>query len=207
MSPRTTAPVKRKARSFRLGETPAPPRRVLPVVLAFVIGAVVFGAGGYFVGRPDSTTRMADDIRTADAARDKQQIKDLTDLARDTLDKLTPVVEGLGKPGADASGWQQTVDAAVKSFDDPPSGSTATNVARGSLAAAVDQLALAVSTCSPQHDLSVRQRDLAVTMWSVGATQLAQVNVDAGYGHQHVYLESEPGSGAFTPDDAPEGHK
>jgi hypothetical protein len=211
MSPRTTAPVRRKARSFRLGEdTPAIGRRFLPAVLAFVIAAVVFGFGGYLIGRPDSVTRAADDIRAADAARDKQQILSLTTLARDTADTLGPVIKGLGTPGApaaDVAGWQQTVDAAAKKFDDPPSGATATNVARGSLAGAIDQLALAVSTYTAQPDLSARQRDLAVTAWSVGATQLDQVNVDAGYGHQHVYLESDPGSEAFTPDDAPEGQK
>lgn len=208
MSPRTTAPVRRRARSFRLGEEPAAGRGwLLPAVLAFVVAAVVFGFGGYLVGRPDSVTRAADDIRAADAARDKQQIKDLTALARDTRDALGPVIKGMATPGGDASSWQRTVSAAAKRFDDPPSGSTATNVARGSLAAAVDQLAIAVDTYATQPDLSARQRDLAVTTWSVGATQLDQVNVDAGYGHQHVYLESGPGSEAFTPDDAPEGHR
>lgn len=211
MSPRTTAPVRRRARSFRLGEEPAPVRRrFLPAVLAFVIAAVVFGFGGYLVGRPDSTTRMADDIRAADTVRDKQQISELTSLARDTRDALGPVLKGMAEAGAaaaDVAGWRQTVAAAAKKFDDPPSGATATNVARGSLAAAVDQLALAVDTYTSQPDLSARQRDLAVTTWSVGATQLDQVNVDAGYGHQHVYLESAPDSGAFTPDDAPEGHR
>lgn len=211
MSPRTTAPARRRARSFRLGESaPTPPvwRRILPAVLAFVIAAVVFGFGGYLVGRPDETTRMADEIRAADAARDKQQIKELTALARDTRDALAPVLEGMATAGAtDVAEWRRIVDTAAKSFDDPPSGATATNVARGSLAAAIDQLALAVESYPTQPDLSARQRDLAITTWSVGATQLDQVNVDAGYGHQHVYLESGPGSEAFTPDDAPEGHR
>lgn len=211
MSPRTTAPARRRTRSFRLGEsTPAPPvwRRVLPAVLAFAVAAVVFGFGGYLVGRPDEATRMADDIRAADAARDRQQIKELTDLARDTRDALAPVLEGMATAGAtDVAEWRRTVEQAAKTFDDPPSGATATNVARGSLAAAIDQLALAVESYPTQPDLSARQRDLAVTTWSVGATQLDQVNVDAGYGHQHVYLESGPDSEAFTPDDAPEGHR
>jgi hypothetical protein len=176
-------------------------------VLAFVVGAVVFGTGGYLVGRPAEEARMAADIRAADAARDKVQIKELTDLARTTRDHLAPVAEGLAAPGGDAAGWQRAVAAAATAFDDPPSGTTATNVARGGLATAVDQLAVAVTAYQQGHqDLASRQRDLAVTSWSVAATQLDQVNVDAGYGHQHVFLQAEPGGEAFTPDDAPEGH-
>lgn len=210
MSPRTTAPARRRARSFRLGETEeATPvwRRVLPAVLAFVVGAVVFGVGGYLVGRPSEEAQMAADIRASDAARDKVQIKELTDLARDLEDGLAPVLKGLAERTGDAAAWQRTVDAAAKEFDDPPSGTTATNVARGSLTAAIDQLGVAVTARQKgDHDLATRQRDLAVTTWSIGATQLDQVNVDAGYGHQHVFLQSEPGGEAFTPDGEPEGN-
>jgi hypothetical protein len=210
MSPRTTAPARRRARSFRLGEQQeATPlwRRVLPAVLAFVAGAVVFGVGGYLVGAPSEEAQMAADIRAEDAARDKVQIKELTDLARETRDDLAPVLEGLATHTGDGAAWQRTVDAAARKFDDPPSGTTATNVARGSLTAAIDQLALAVAAHQKgDHDLATRQRDLAVTTWSIAATQLDQINVDAGYGHQHVYLQSEPGGDAFTPDGEPEGH-
>lgn len=210
MSRNTTAPARRRARSFRLGEqqeeTPLW-RRVLPAVLAFVVGAVVFGVGGYLVGKPGEEAQMAADIRAADAARDKVQIKELTELARTTADDLKPVVEGLAAHEGDATAWQRTVAAAAAAFDDPPSGTTATNVARGSLATAIDQLGLAVTAHQQgDHDLATGQRDLAVTTWSVGATQLDQINVDAGYGHQHVYLQSEPGGEAFTPDGEPEGH-
>lgn len=208
MSPRTSAPTKRRARSFRLGETGTPERRSPWVfaIVGFVIGALLFGAGGYLVGRPSEQDQMASDIRASDAARDKQQIKELTDLARKTKDDLTPVVQGLKGETADATTWQQTVAAAAKSFDDPPSGSTETNVARGSLTAAVDQLAIAVDTYQQGpalRQLATRQLDLALMTWSVGATQLDQINVDAGYGHQHVYLGDNPE--AFTPDDAEEG--
>lgn len=213
MSQRTPAKARRRARSFRLGDTPAETsawRRALPAVLAFAVAAVVFGFGGYLVGRPAEQDRMAEEIRAADAARDKEQIKALTELAGSTRDALAPVVAGLATPSAtpaDVTGWQQAVTSAAKSFDDPPSGSTATNVARGSLAAAVDQLEVAVRTYQQGlHELAVRQRDLAVTTWSIGATQLDQVNIDAGYGHQHVYLEGAPGGEAFTPDGEPEGH-
>jgi hypothetical protein len=209
MSPRTSAPARRRARSFRLGETTQERRSPwLFAVIGFVIGALLFGAGGYLVGRPGEQERMANDIRASDAARDKVQIKELTDLARKTRDDLTPVVEGMkgAAQAADVTKWHQTVAAAAKSFDDPPSGSTATNVARGSLTAAVDQLAVAVDTYqqgASLKQLATRQLDLALLTWSVGATQLDQINVDAGYGHQHIYLGDNPE--AFTPDDAEEG--
>jgi len=182
MSPRTTAPARRRARSFRLGSQQEEQRSAwLPAVVAFVVAAVVFGFGGYLVGTPPEEEQMAADIRAADAARDQEQIVSLTTLARDTRDALAPVVEGLGAAtgtAAEVATWKQTVATAAKSFDDPPSGSTA---------------------------LADRQLDLAVTTWSVGATQLDQINVDAGHGHQHVFLTGDEHSGAFTPDDAPEG--
>lgn len=209
---RTTAPSRRRARSFRLGETQE--RRPVWVfaLIGFAVGALLFGGGGYLVGRPSEQEQMTNDIRASDAARDKGQIKELTDLARAMKDDLAPVVTGLAgeAAAADVAAWRQTVDTAAKSLDDPPSGATATNVARGSLTTAVDQLAVAVDTYEQSltggpelRDLAARQRELAVTTWSVGATQLDQVNIDAGYGHQHVYLEGGPE--AFTPDSAPEG--
>ena len=89
---------------------------------------------------------------------------------------------------------------AVALCDEPPSGAAATNVARHSLGAslgllesAVDLLAVAVTAEGDlQAELVTRagvQRDLAVQTWSVGATQLDAINIDAGLGHQHVYLE------------------
>src|SRR5690606_28418178 len=100
-------------------------------------------------------------------------------------------------------------------FADPPSGETATNVARSSLASAVRQLAVTVDTYAAARertgsarealiDLAVRQRANAIFAWSVGATALDAVNVDAGHGHQHVFLPTSEG-GALTPDPEPEG--
>lgn len=213
--PRTSAPVRRRARPFRLGETQQEKRPAWVFALVgFAVGAVLFGGGGYLAGQPSEQEQMAEDIRAADAARDKEQIKSLTQLARTMKDELAPVVAGLegDASAADLTAWQQTVDAAARSFDNPPSGATATNVARGSLATAVDQLAVALDTYQQSltggaalRDLALRQRDLAVTTWSVGATQLDQVNIDAGYGHQHVYLQGSPDGEAFSPDGSPEG--
>jgi hypothetical protein len=208
MNQRTKAPERRRARSFRLGETQEKRPVWVFALIGFAVGAVLFGGGGYLAGQPSEQEQMTNDIREADAARDKVQVKSLTDLVRTTRDDLSPVVAGLeGEPtAADVTAWQQIVAEAARSFDDPPSGATATNVARGSLATAVDQLAVALDTYQQGlRELAMRQRDLAVTTWSVGATQLDQVNIDAGYGHQHVYLEGSPDGEAFTPDGAPEG--
>ncbi|WP_238433598.1 hypothetical protein [Micromonospora tarensis] len=54
-------------------------------------------------------------------------------------------------------------------------------------------------------DLTARQAAEAATIWSVAATQLDQVSVDSGHGHQHVFLDTDPHEGALTPDGAAEG--
>jgi hypothetical protein len=164
-------------------------------VLAVLVSGLLFGAG-YLVGAPSSSQRQIDQLQQADLVRDKEQIVALTTLARSTRDEV--------------AGWQRVVDAAVASFANPPSGMTATNVARGGLAAGVNELASAIRTYAlgdskDVRDVAARERTLAVTVWSVASTQLDQINIDAGYGHQHVFLPADPGSGAFTSDGAPEG--
>ncbi|MFJ2034105.1 hypothetical protein [Streptosporangium sp. NPDC087985] len=179
--------------------------------------------------RPSSTESLVEQFRAEAALRDKAQIKTLTELARTTRDRLVPVLEGLehalpsnegatpaAATSADVESWRKAAAAAVEGFADPPSGETATNVARSSLASAVRQLATAVDTYAAAQkltgstreavvDLAVRQRADAIFTWSVGATGLDAVNVDAGYGHQHVFLPTSDGSGALTPDPEPEG--
>ncbi len=44
----------------------------------------------------------------------------------------------------------------------------------------------------------------ATAVWSVAATQLDQINIDAGYGHQHVHLRVG-GEVSFAPDGSAEG--
>ncbi|MBO4275392.1 hypothetical protein [Microbispora triticiradicis] len=219
---------------------PARSNRVLAPVAAFVLGAVVAGGVVFAATRPDSTEQAVNRIRAEEAVRDKAQIKELTQLARTTRDKLVPVLEGLervmpvedgaapasaspegGKPekatGADIANWRQATAAAVQSFADPPSGETYTNLARSGLASGVRQLATTVDSFAAAQALSgpartnmlalaARQRMDAIFTWSVGATALDAVSVDAGSGHQHVYLPAAPGSGALTADDEEEGH-
>ncbi|MEN3535855.1 hypothetical protein AAH991_12130 [Microbispora sp. ZYX-F-249] len=203
--------------------------RVPGLVAAFVIGALVAGGLVFWTTRPSSIEQMASEIRAQSALRDKTQIKALTELARTTRDRLVPVVEGLsrampvdGTAGpavvttADVENWRKEAAAAAEGFADPPSGETATNVARSTLASAARQLATTVETYAAARDLTgaarttamdlaVRQRADALFTWSVGGTALDAVNVDAGYGHQHVFLPTTPGDGALTPDTEPEG--
>jgi hypothetical protein len=194
------------------------------IVLFGCVAALAGGGIGYAVGRPDRTTAAIADLKAAEAQRDKQQIKELTDLARRVRDDLNPIVSAL-QAGDKSAGptnatqvrsWQQKVREIAKWFADPPSGTTATNVARGGLRSAVEQSVIAVETyaiaarsAGAQRQallaLTARQGFLAATTWSVAATQLDQINIDAGHGHQHVYLQTGSGTGDFTPDNATEG--
>lgn len=193
---------------------------LLPVVLAGFIGAGI----AYAVAGPSDTEVAVNELREAEARRDTEQIGQLTAAARTTRDELGPLLSELdtalksGQPTAadKLAGWQQTMRRAVERHAESPSGTTATNVARGGLRAAVDGLATALDTyalvgtlpAASQRtliDLAQRQRTAASTAWSIAAAQLDQINIDAGHGHQHVYLETEAGSGAFTSDGSPEG--
>jgi hypothetical protein len=104
----------------------------------------------------------------------------------------------------------------VERHKDTPSGSTATNIARNGLRNAVSQLSIALDTLAAARALPAehqarllaaasRQRLLAVSDWSVAATQLDQINIDAGNGHQHVYLTDTPEGDAVVGDGSPEG--
>jgi hypothetical protein len=165
--------------------------------------------------------------------RDRDQIKDLTALAFRTADGAAPLLTGLAKtlpPGTDRVGaiapmrevkrWQATARELAKPFENPPSGETATNVARMGLAATVDALIEATQsyglairnrpTRGPLLERAREQRDLAARIWSIGATQLDAINHWAGNGHQHVVLmgTAEPnplGDDAAPKDSTPSG--
>lgn len=215
-------------RPSRLAPRPVPPRRRFVTVLVAVgLLLVVAAAGaliGYAAGRPSATDASVAEMKSAETARDVQQIAALTTMAREISDQVTPMLAAMTpdaptarKPNAgQIHQWQQTMDRVEAKFDDPPSGTTATNVARGGLQNAVQQVRLAVDayatalsgpTGQRQQWLDVAQRQgaLAIKAWSVAATQLDQINIDAGHGHQHVYLELGQHEGAFTSDGTPEG--
>ncbi|MEU7591008.1 hypothetical protein AB0A95_32530 [Micromonospora sp. NPDC049230] len=199
--------------------------RVVAVAGAIaLVTALLGGLIGYQAGRPDATEASIASIKEADAKRDAQQIVELTETARRVSAQIAPILTtlkadttaGRAPDPAQARRWQETMREAAKPFADPPSGSTATNVARGGLRGAiqqaglaVDSYALAASAPAAQRaallDLTARQAAEAVTIWSVAATQLDQVSIDAGHGHQHVFLTTDPEGSAFTPDGEAEG--
>ncbi|TKK85194.1 hypothetical protein FDA94_26315 [Herbidospora galbida] len=218
------------ARSARLlppRETPRPSRSRYAIGLVAAI--LVAGSLGYLFGAPDATENSVAEMRAAEMKRDATQVTELTSAARATVAELAVVMTGLGEalpPGgalaartptdAEVGEWQRVMKQAVDKHSVTPSGTTATNVARAGFRSAVDGMAIAVDTYAycrklPDDvragclDVARRQRTAGVMAWSVAATQLDQINVDAGHGHQHVYLTSTPGEGAMTADSLPEG--
>ncbi|MFD6755043.1 hypothetical protein [Micromonospora gifhornensis] len=221
MSPKTGRPSYLLDPPARKGS--ARTRLVAGIAAAALATGLLGGLIGYSVGRPSETEASIAQLQKADAERDAQQIIELTDLAHRTGDDLSPILTAIrqasdaGRPpeAAQVGQWQQTMRQLTERFADPPSGTTATNVARGGLRSAVEQAAIAVdtlalatadNTADERLTLAARQAAVAVTTWSVAATQLDQINIDAGQGHQHVHLDTGGADGALTPDGAAEGH-
>nr|WP_062341883.1 hypothetical protein [Herbidospora sakaeratensis] len=204
--------------AVKVSRRPVPPPASAPrkPYLIVVLLVVVLAAGvgiGYLVGRPDSVEKM----QISDLKRDAEQIKTLTDQARLTVEELDKILPAMGEPGPpDVPAWQEAIRKAVERHSETPSGMTETNVARGGFRSAVNALSISVDLLAaaqklpeadraPYVELATRQRTLAVTTWSVAATQLDQLNVEAGYGHQHAYLSGAPGEGGMHADEIPEG--
>lgn len=228
MSNRTRPrPVQRGSRPATIA--PGHARRIVPVVIAFALGALLAGPIGAVTAddAPTADDRVAA-LQAEEAERDAGQIVELTDKARQIRERLLPVLTGLaaavppGQPpgppasGSDVAGWRTVTDRTVEDFANPPSGGTGVNIARSGLAAAVRTLDAAVDTYAAALalppdargtvlELAGRQRDTAVATWSSAATQLDVLNVDAGNGHAHVFLPAGPGQGALTADGTPEG--
>jgi hypothetical protein len=207
------------------------PGGVLSAAIALLVAAAVGLFVGVQVASPSATDEGIASLRAEEAKRDAAQIVELTALARSTSEQVKPVVAGLrsGLPGTDTGAaatqpvtdeqltqWKQIMAQQVERHKATPSGSTATNIARNGLRNAVSQLSLALDTFAaaralpagqraPLLAVASRQRLLAVNDWSVSATQLDQINIDAGNGHQHVYLTDTPEGGAIVGDGSPEG--
>ncbi|MEE6283198.1 hypothetical protein [Georgenia sp. MJ170] len=196
--------------------------------------ALLLGAGGALginaLVQRSGDTEPAVAAQQADEQRDIETTRELTAIAREIAEDLGPAVEGLAAAippqeaaplgplasATDVTTWSTSVDDALAAFGDPPSAGTAVNVARNSLTAAVEQFQAAVSTyeaalaaegAQQQRliEIAGQQRSTAVFTWSVAATQIDFINVEADLGHAHVVLPAAPDSGNSL-DGAPEGH-
>ncbi|MFC3994710.1 hypothetical protein ACFOVU_02210 [Nocardiopsis sediminis] len=170
------------------------------------------------------------ELEASEDAQNVAQVEELVEQTRTAHDDLVPVLEGLdtalpaagaaapadGPGGDEVAGWRSTVDDVAETFQASPSGDTGHNVARGGLRSAVELLASSVEVYQSAEDADGDQRDhllevagdlrtQAVRAWSVAATQLDVVAVEAGHGHVHIFLPAQPGSEALIPDSAPEG--
>jgi hypothetical protein len=111
--------------------------------------------------------------------------------------------------------WLDTARDAAAPYQESISGGTGHNVARSALRAALDGLATAIATYrlagEPGADREAilaqasAQRDNAIRTWSAAAIQIDAINVDAGFGHQHVAQLGGAAAGAQPPDTLPEG--
>jgi len=227
------APPQPSRRQFWLGVLVA-----AAVLIPVAVVGVVIAAGG---SEPQADAAAEEQAATKEAieseaatlrkqtqVRDKEQVAELTDRMRGTVDALVPVIDGFAKalpPGKETLGplakpaavakWRAAVRKENEYFAETVSGETGTNVARGGFHAALDALneatetyVLAVRDPGNRRALLARareQRDLAVRSWSVAATQLDAINIATGYGHQHVYLGGSELVGGFGADPAPEG--
>jgi hypothetical protein len=220
------APPRAPARGFWLGAL-ASAAVLIPLA---VVAVLLLGGGDEPEPAPPASaeTENAEELSTQFAARDKRQIEELTTRTRSMVDELSPVIVGLGKtlpPGGDRVGplasasevedWLARVREADEYFAESVSGETATNVARNGFGNAVDVLLEAVETYKLALDepgardallaAARDQRDLAARTWSTASIQLDAINIEAGFGHQHVVFPSSAGPGAQAPDSLPEG--
>lgn len=199
-----------------------------------LVGAVVAATVFFFTG-DDTVTPDAGRVAELEASaveRDVAQVEELVQNTRTAHEELLPVVESLdGAVSADGStspadeepgtgevdDWLATTDGAAEHFEDVPSGETDYNIAHAGLANSVDLLGSAVVAYSgaleaedealrtEMTELAGDLRIQAVRSWSVSATQLDVLSLDAGHGHVHLYLPAAPGSGALEPDPAEDG--
>ncbi|NYE48210.1 hypothetical protein HDA32_003330 [Spinactinospora alkalitolerans] len=213
---------------------PAPARpKPWPVVSALVAALVVVaGIAAIVVLReppPGPDPQRVAELEASEDARHVEQVGELVDQTRAAREALLPVLEGLdaalpadgsapaGEPGDDeVAGWRSTADDVAADFQTAPSGDTGHNVARGGLRSAVELLASSVSVYESAREAEGDRRERleetagelrtqSVRAWSVAATQLDVVSIDAGHGHVHIFLPASPGSEALIPDSAPEG--
>ncbi len=204
---------------------------LVPLAVAAVLllpGSDDDGASGRAPTATPAAEEEVERLQDQFAARDRRQIQELTERARGTAEQLEPIVSGMARtlpPASKRIGplasqgtvrtWLTAARDLEASYADTESGETATNVARNGVAnavgimrEAVETYALALERPEARQALLRRaaaQRDLAARTWSTAGIQLDVVNIQAGYGHQHVTFPSAAGEAAAPPDALPEG--
>ncbi|MEU8265319.1 hypothetical protein AB0C02_32550 [Micromonospora sp. NPDC048999] len=169
---------------------PTRARSIVPVVLAFLAGALAAGLTMAAVTRDTSPTadRVAE-LRAEEAQRDARQIAELTDQARGTREALLPVLDGLAAalppgrtahPGAAVtSGQAATPGPAVAPGDaasGPAADAAATRGWQATTAKAVEEFAAPPSGGTGLNiarsglSAAVRQLDLAVATYAAAFT-------------------------------------
>ena len=206
--------------SYQLDKADVRHRRTVRfVAVAGVIAlvtALVGGLIGYQVGRPDATEATIASIKQDEAKRDAQQIVELIETARRVRDQVAPVLAavktettaGRAPDPAKARQWQEVMRQAGRAVRRPAVGDHrhqrgARRVARSGPAGVPGRRRLRAGGGVPAAqraallDVTARQGAEAATIWSVAATQLDQISVDSGQGHQHVFLDTDPHEGAI----------
>ncbi|WP_158564240.1 hypothetical protein [Jiangella anatolica] len=203
------------------GQESPPRRRAFWIAVAAALAALnIVLATLVLTGGGDDDDPLADRVAELEAQEEANQtelVGQLTEQATAAHAGLLSVIAGLhavvpsGAPpvgpvaGADPASWHTAVGAAIGTFGDAPSGSTEFNTTRNGLLLAIDLLGSAATAyegavAAPDGaerdrllELAGRLRDQAVAAWSVAATQLDVLNIDAGNGHVHITLPSRPG--------------
>lgn len=199
------------------------------LLVGAVIAVVVTVVGGGDDTVTPDPARVAE-LEASAADRHVDQVAELIEHTRAAHEELLPVMESLSEvlpaDGAEPTGdlpdsesiadWTATTDNARAHLDHAESGETGFNVTHAGLRGSVDLLGSTLDTLDAAVEadedqsaelleLTVDLRDQAVRAWSVAATQLDVISIDAGHGHIHLYLPAAPGSGALEPDEAEDG--
>ncbi|QVQ53335.1 hypothetical protein J4H86_06090 [Spiractinospora alimapuensis] len=210
-----------------------PPRRRRTLLVGVAVAALSAAAiTTVVVTGGDDDTVLPDPDRVAEleqqeSERDVAQVEELITLTEDTHDAVADVVgeldtalppDGGSGPVADSDTvgeWRDTLADVATDLEDPPSGSSEYNVARTGLKGSIDLLVSSVSAYDMALDgddldpelteLASSLRTQAVNAWSVSATQLDLLAVEAELGHVHLYLDSVATEDAMAPDAHPEG--
>ena len=207
---------------------------VFGFAVAAIAVAIVVARGGDETAAPAAATPQdADTVKSAETLeaefgrRDKEQIEELTVAAEDGAAQLQPVMRGLekalphdGGPSDQVSAeqvqdWLDTARDVAAPYQESISGSTGHNVARNAIRAALDGLVTAIETyrlagepgadVEALHAQAAAQRDNAIRTWSTAGIQVDAINIEAGFGHQHIAQLGGPAAGAQPPDTLPEG--